>query len=65
MPTMIALRFYLASPIQRTALLFLTSKTSVDIWSDFFSLGFMTVKESPGDIGLLLVNLLGVDTNDS
>ena len=58
---MIALRFDLAAPIRRKAVLFLTSKTSVNIRSDFLALGFLTVTVSTCDIGLFSVNISGVD----
>ena len=59
---MISLRFDLAAPTQQTAVFFLTPKTSVNRWSDFIALGFLTATEGLGDIELFSVNLSGVET---
>ena len=65
MPELIALRFDLEAPIRQTAVLFLTSKTSVNIWSDFLALGFLSFMEGPGDIRLLKVDISEVETNST
>ena len=57
MPDMIVLRFDLETPIQQTPVLLFTSNTSVNRRSDFLALLFITVKEVPGDIGLLSMNI--------
>ena len=62
---MISLCFDLSAPTRRTAVLFLKSKTSVNIWSDFLALIFLKIIRGPDDIGLLSVNLSGVDTSDT
>ena len=62
---LIALIFHLAEPTQKTAVLFLTSKTSVNRRSDFLALHFLTIMEGPGDIGLLSVNQSEVDNTDA
>ena len=59
---MIAFRFYLEAPTWQMEFLFLTSNNLVNRWSNFLELRFFTVTEGPGDIGLLSVNILGVET---
>ena len=62
---MISLCFDLSAPTRRTAVLFLKSKTSVNIWSDFLALIFLKIIGGPDDIGLLSENLSVVDTSDT
>ena len=46
-----------------TPVFFLTYKTSVNRRIGFLALGFLTVIEGSGDIGLLSVNISVVETN--
>ena len=59
---MIAFHFDLAAPTWQTAVLFLTSKTSVNRWSGFLAMHYLTVMGGPGDIGMLSVNPSVVET---
>ena len=59
---MIALLLDLAAPTWRTLVLFLTSKTSVTRLSGFLALHFFTIMRGSGDIGMLSINLSGVET---
>ena len=65
MPARICLRFGLATPNLRTAVLCLTSNASENCLSDFIALGFLKVTDGPGYIGLLSVNYEGVYTISS
>ena len=62
MPAMIALRLYLSAHNRWAEFLFLTSNNSVNLRSDFLVLVFLKITNGPGDIGLLSVTPLGVDT---
>ena len=62
LPSLVNLRFYLASPNLWTAVLCLTSNASKNRKSNFLALGFFTVTDWLGSIGLLLVNPSGVET---
>ena len=65
LPYLIDLRFDLSAPTWRVAVFFLTSKNLVNRQRYFLALGFLTVTESLGDIGMLSVNTSGVDTIDA
>ena len=62
LPDLITLRFDLALPNLRTALLWLTSNAYGNGRSDFIALGFFTITYWMGDIVLLSANHSGVET---
>ena len=61
LPALIDLDYDLVSTTGQTSVLFLTPKTSVNRESYFISLGFLTVTEGPGEIRILLVNIMSGD----
>ena len=64
-PYLIDLRFVLAAPTQRIAVFFFTYNILVKTHSDFLSLSFLSGVGVMVDLGLLLVNPLGVETTAS
>ena len=61
-PDLVALRFDLAEHNRRKSVFGLATNVSVNWRSNFLTLGCFTGIYFPDEIGLLLVNLSGVDT---